>query len=375
MRPSPWLLLLTITMTLGCGGEPPSRARADVATRYTALVRATYADALATAEVLRDRVEALVRAPSAEGLAAARLAWRDAREPYSESEAFRFYEGPIDDPETGPEGRINGWPVDEAFIDSVVDAKDSGIIHDVSHFPTIDRALLAQQNGRGGETNIATGYHAIEFLLWGQDLSVDGPGARLHTDFLAGDGATRPHGDRRALYLSTVTQMLVDDLGLLVEAWKDQQGSYARAFQALSADEALGRMLRGMEVLAGDELAGERMRVAYTNQSQEDEQSCFSDNTVRDLGANLRGIVAVYRGGRAPDAGLGIDGLLQAADSDAYADMEAAVAEAEQSFADLASPFDRALTDEAERPTIRRAIDAMDALHAQIVATTRALGL
>ena len=61
-------------------------------------------------------------------LVPARKAWLAAREPYGQTEAFRFYGGPIDDAK-GPEGRINAWPLDEAYIDSVKGKAGSGIIN------------------------------------------------------------------------------------------------------------------------------------------------------------------------------------------------------------------------------------------------------
>ena len=59
-------------------------------------------------------------------------------------------------------------------------------------FPEITAEALTAANEEGGETNISTGWHAIEFLLWGQDLSATGPGARPATDY-----TTAPNAERR----------------------------------------------------------------------------------------------------------------------------------------------------------------------------------
>ena len=84
----------------------------------------------------------------------------------------------------GPEGLINAWPLDEAYIDYVEGDPAAGVVNDPDTYPTIDAELLTSLNEQGGEANISTGWHAIEFLLWGQDLSTDGPGDapghRLH---------------------------------------------------------------------------------------------------------------------------------------------------------------------------------------------------
>src|SRR5690606_25723822 len=123
------------------------------------------------------------------------------REWYGLTEAFRFYGGPID-AEDGPEGRINAWPLDEAYADGVEGDLEAGIIGDPSS--EITAAVLSEQNERGGEENVSTGWHAIEFLLWGQDLDEHGAGARPWTDFVDGG---RPHADRRRRYLEVVTTL------------------------------------------------------------------------------------------------------------------------------------------------------------------------
>ncbi|MCB0972441.1 MAG: hypothetical protein KDA97_13125, partial [Acidimicrobiales bacterium] len=46
--------------------------------------------------------------------------------------------------------------------------------------------------------------------------------------------------------------------------------------------------------LSAGELAGERIAVAYETQDQEDEHSCFSDNTMADVIGNAAGIRLAY---------------------------------------------------------------------------------
>jgi putative iron-regulated protein len=166
-----------------------------VAKHYAHLVLASYDDTLAGALTLQKAVQALAAAPSDENLKAARKAWLDAREFYGQTEAFRFYGGPIDD-KNGPEGRINAWPMDESYVDYVKDAPNAGIIN--NRKVVISKKQLSSLNERNGEENIATGWHAIEFLLWGQDLSTTGPGNRSFEDFVDGK---KPNADRRRQYL------------------------------------------------------------------------------------------------------------------------------------------------------------------------------
>ena len=148
---------------------------AAVSRHYAALVQASYEDTFGAAQALQQAVTVFTAAPSAEGLAAARQAWLAAREWYGQTEAFRFYAGPIDD-DKGPEGRLNSWPLDESYVDYVKGKPASGFINDRK--VVISKANLMRLNERGGEENIAAGWHAIEFLLWGQDMDPNGPGNR-----------------------------------------------------------------------------------------------------------------------------------------------------------------------------------------------------
>jgi putative iron-regulated protein len=260
-----------------------------VATQYAVGVHAAYEDVLRAAQALQSAIGALTRAPSAQALQAARQAWLAAREIYGQTEAFRFYAGPIDDAK-GPEGRINAWPMDESFVDAI-EGQGGGLIGNRRF--AITKASLAAQNERGGEENVATGWHAIEFLLWGPDGSETGPGDRSADDFIDGKA---PHADRRRQYLQVATSLLIDDLGTLVRAWAPGRKANYRARFEKGGKESLRRMLVGIGSLSRGELAGERLEVALASQDQEDEHSCFSDNTHRDVVANALGIENVWLG-------------------------------------------------------------------------------
>ena len=152
-----------------------------------------------------------------------------------------------------------------------------GIIADTANYPSLTQATLLEANERDSEVNISSGYHAIEFLLWGEDTSETGPGDRPFTDFV--DGGTRPNADRRRQYLTLATRQLIEDLESVQVQWALGQDNYARRFTAEAPKEAVLKILTGLGSLSGAELAGERMAVAYDNKDQEDEHSCFSDNT------------------------------------------------------------------------------------------------
>lgn len=311
----------------------------EVAETYARIVHATYEDSLLRAGTLDLAVTEFVETPTADALDTARAAWLASREPYLQSEAFRFYDGPIDNAEDGPEGQINAWPLDEAYIDYVEGDAAAGIVNDPSQ--EISAEALASLNEQGGEKNIATGYHAVEFLLWGQDFSDDGPGDRPLSDYTSADNA-----DRRGEYLTTVSQLLVDDLSGLVDAWEPDQANYRADFLAESADEQLRRILTGLITLSGFETGGERLQPALDTHDQEDEHSCFSDNTHRDMVGDVIGIRNVYLGSYTRLDGTVVSGpslhdLVEATDPELAAELEAAMNDSVEKAEALEPPFDQ----------------------------------
>ena len=354
------LSVLALALVVGCGGGGDGlEGTQPVVDNYAAIVHASYADSLAKARALKTAVDAFVAAPDATTLEAAKQAWLAAREPYGQTEVYRFYDGPIDNPEAGPEGEINAWPLDEAFVDYVVGDASAGIINDPTMFPTLSKEVIAGQNENGAEENISTGYHAIEFLLWGQDLSPTGPGARPPTDYLA-TGGTAANQTRRGQYLKLAAELLVDDLQLVTDQWTPGAENYGADFRAVDGREAVRRMLQGLGSLSGAELSGERMATAMDNRDQEDEHSCFSDNTHRDLRGNALALQNVYLGRYGSIDGPGLDELVRERDPELDAKMQAQLAGSIAAIEAIPTPFDQALQDDANgRMKIRTAITSL----------------
>ncbi len=215
---------------LGCrtsGGAKPSPAVDDlgpaVMRRYAEIALSSYSDALGAAQKLEAAIAAFVEKPSAAGLEGAREAWRRARVPYSQTEVFRFYDGPID----ALEMYINTWPIDENYIDAL-EAPKTGIVNDSATYPLLDKSLLTRINEKDSERNISIGFHAIEFLLWGRDTSAAGPGDRPLGDFV--DQPSELEAGRRRTYLKLVAELLVEHLSTVRGARPQFHGSEPRRF-------------------------------------------------------------------------------------------------------------------------------------------------
>jgi len=356
--------------------QQPVTANA-VAAHYATLVHANYLDTLNAAKAMQTAIKTFTAKPSVETLAEARKTWLAAREFYGQTEAFRFYGGPIDD-ENGPEGQLNAWPMDESYVDSVEGKPDSGLINNRKF--VINKKNLIAQNERGGEENIATGWHAIEFFLWGQDLSETGPGDRNFEDFV--DGKAK-NADRRRQYLNVVTELLIDDLTLLVKAWDPKAKNNYRAQFVRGGQESVRKMLVGLGSLSRGELAGERLEVALNSQDQEDEHSCFSDNTHRDAVTNALGIQNVWLGEykRADGSllkGASLRDLVAAKDAALAEKTTRQIAASVQAAEGIQAPFDQEIiggNDAPGRQRIQKTIDSLTQQSKDLVEAANAIGI
>lgn len=346
---------------------------------YADLVFASYTQSADGARKVQAAIGAFLDAPSAQTLAAARAAWVAARPAYLVTEAFRFYDGPIDvvypTGKPGPEPRINAWPLNEAFIDYVKGQPKAGLISDVKVPLTAES--IESRDQVADESDVTTGWHAIEFLLWGQDFNDNGPGDRPASDYSPG----KPVNERRRLYLRTVTSMLVNELQGLADAWApDAAGNYRAHFMAMDPRESLGRALNGMANLAGHELATERLSVALDSGDQEDEHSCFSDTTHQDHLYDLRGVRNAWYGSLgdepSPD---GLRALVKRIDPALADATDALFAKATDAANAMESPFDQMILrtppGSPGRQHAEAAVTAFQDLGSQLVKVGRRLGI
>ena len=391
--------------------------------------------------------------------------WLAAREVYQPTEVYRFRLGPIDtlrddgtigEDGDGPELRINGWPLGEAFIDytycgptdggidsgrddidegdreascAAQDVNLGGIIHDTNAVPTIDVDTLKTDLAAmtADEFDIATGYHALEFLLWGQDLnyfdqkagrwgagtepgyrdwtSGDRPGSDFASRAEFGTCTSGPieHDDhtvcqRRVDYLMAATELLIQDLENVMNAWDPAgSGNYYDMFtDPANTDQSLAKILEGMGRMAFGELAGERINIARVTGDQEEEHSCFSDNTHRDIYLNVVGIQNMYLGDYDPLStqdyeehrlgiftsvytGPGIYDLLMSADPGLAYELKMSIEEALAEAAEIdalakgAKPFDVQIAQGT--PAVRQIIVELVDVTENIARAITALGL
>ena len=336
---------IAVLMTTGAMAKSENTSSKSVLTTYADIALANYNDALNDAKALQKAIEAFTKSPTNKTMNAAKNAWLQARESYGQTEAFRLANGPIDaekgwvsDAYGALEGQLNAWPLDENMIDYTIDAngkRTSGNIIDTKgsfnpggeeskaiDVATITIEAITALNENGGDANVATGYHAIEFLLWGQDQDYASfvKDSITHGATVAGqrpltDYTTDANAQRRKAYLNAASQKIVSDLATINSAWntsisadcsKDATGCYRGAILSLlkgndakkniTPNDALKDILAGLGVFIKSEVANERIAVAVLTPSEEDEHSCFSDNTHRDIATNYQGFKNVLTG-------------------------------------------------------------------------------
>lgn len=346
--------LVAVTAAFGAGDVRAAAPEPSAVIKtYADIAQAAYEDSLIAAKRLRDAVDALVASPSAEAMQAARAAWIAARPPYQQTEVFRFGNPIVDD----WEGKVNAWPLDEGLIDYVDGGY--GTESDGNPFYTaniiahpkfqaggtdyeagrIDARLLESLHEAGGvEANVAIGYHAAEFLLWGQDLNgtAAGAGERPWTDYAEGDACTHGNCERRGQCLAVASEMLVDELDWMTKQWT--KGGAART--ALQGDEGISAIVTGLGSLAYGELAGERMKLGLLLNDPEEEHDCFSDNTHNSHFYDVVGMRNVYLGSYMRIDGTKVEGpglsaLVAAKDPALDAEMRAKLTASYEAFSAL----------------------------------------
>ena len=287
-------VLIQIFLVLTLLNKPAYSANdgpSDLANSYADLVSHYYnAVALSTKE-MNNAIIKFIQAPDNNSLINAKNKWIEARIVYGITEAFRFYGGPIDGVnkygEEGPEGLINAWPLNEAYIDYVQGNPEAGIINNLSL--EINAETIIAANMSEDDADVSTGWHAIEFLLWGQDFSLETAGLREASDYLP----TNEVNVRRRAYLVATSTLLLEHVNWLAEQWSEN-GEGRKSF--MTKNDPGGAILTGIATLAGFELSSERIATALDSGDPEDEHSCFSDQTHNDVKANFNGIKNVYLG-------------------------------------------------------------------------------
>ena len=318
---------------------------------YVDLVHYAYEKAHADAAAMKTAIDALLASPSDATLAAARQTWIAARPSFMRTQAFRFYDGPVE----GKIAHIDAWPVDGAHIDGVEGKPDRGLINDTSFKLTIK--TLEAGNQKPHADDVTVGWHVIEFLLWGENPTVNRP----YTDYIA----NQDNNERRRLYLQLVTDELVHEFDELAEAWeKDEANSYATRFLALPPREAIGRMVNGIAILAGHHFKQVQVDAGIDSKNHDVEESRFSQTTRQDFTATFEGLRQVWSGDSEGATRPGLDDLVFNIDSATAGKVSALFTAAEAKLNAIGDPWKKVLAAPEGSVELQAAEDLVTALEA-----------
>jgi len=355
----------------GASGVPDGEAsRSDVVKTYAANLASGYDDAVQDEKDFKVVVEKFLSTPTEKNLESARTAWRQSRAHYLLTEGARFSGGPIDVDPPNNEGLVNSWPLDEAYIDytttldkngeQIVD-ETVGIINMPEVLKDITAAGLDKLNAAGGDENVSTGYHAVEFLLWGQALEETGPGKRPASDY--DPAGPRANADRRAQYLTVAIDGIIGHLQDVANGWT-AKAEYRVGFEA-APDAALVKIFTGLAKFSKGELAGERIRAAYKSKERHDQHNCFSSTTLTDYTIDAIGIQNMYLGKYGDQDGPGLDELVRAVDPGEDAKLQEMLQASIAAIKAIPEPFEAAIAGADDSPGRQAILAAINALSDQ----------
>ncbi|TGK06754.1 imelysin [Leptospira semungkisensis] len=298
---------------MGLADSPPSATTTEALTRYADLAYESYNQAVTDATSLQTAIATFNGSPNDTNLTAVKNAWVVARSSYLVTEAFRFSKGPIDldpgycggsAPYSGTdecEGALNSWPLDEDVIDNYIGATAIGSITFANIYSKNGDSTLAAGSEGDPDKVVMTGYHSIEYLLWGKDDSGTGPGGAINNvpgQRTASYFQDATNGTKRLKFLSEVTVGLIGHLTQVRDQWVSTDASNFRAVTFLSSGNestSLSNVFKGMGEFVASEWGGDRL-AGIASQSQEDEHSCFSDTTKADFYYDAQGFVNIWSG-------------------------------------------------------------------------------
>lgn len=372
-------------LSAGCSSDEASvgASRAEVVANYSANLFAAYSDSVVDAQAFRADVDAFLADPNEDTLTTARSSWLASREHYMLTEGARFYDGPIDVDPPNHEAMLNSWPLDEAFIDYAVSKADGvvqedvGIVNRPDLLAEISADGLARLNGSDDEPeNVSVGYHAVEFLLWGQALKEVGPGERPATDYVIGGPSKNP--ERRADYLKVAVEGIISELTAVRDAWAPT-ASYRVNFEDKSyLAESLTHIFTGLAKFSKGELGSQRIGAAYESKHRHDQHNCFSSETLVDYERDALGIQAMYLGNYGDNDGPGLDELVKAADPQLDADLKQKLQASIDAIRAIPKPFEDAIAGDDDSPgrqAIQAALTALSRQGDAFGAAAHAVGL
>ena len=280
------------------------------------------------------------QAAAVELLPAIQTAWRNARVPWEQSEAFLF--GPVDS--DGHDPALDSWPLNVTDLENIIASS--------ADIATLELAEDIQ------------GFHALEYLLF-QDKNGSTDPAAIVAGFSA--------DSRRRTYARTVVRAFARHTQELRNSWDPEAGNFvyelamAGRGSATYTDQksAVQELVNGMIGIA-DEVGNTKLAVPLTDQSTAEEESRFSNNSRRDFIDNLRSINNVYEGrfDQTDGTSMGVTDFVANQDPALDARVRMAIRDAMAAVIAVPEPFGQSIM--SHRATVQKALEAAQHLQATL---------
>ncbi|MGH1470492.1 MAG: imelysin family protein [Cellvibrionaceae bacterium] len=199
---------------------------------------------------------------------------------------------------------IDTQPIQPGFLDYFSEYSHSGIVNDIALPLTTNN--LRRQHGITDNSDVSIGFHAIEYILWGE------VGNRPLSDFIdqntlsdtqqkEGLSVIDLPNNRRRTLLQLQTSLLVDDISALESFWNDQQGLFRTTYFSLPAESrhqliksgAILRLKKEFDSL-NNLLDTEEKTAAHLNPDNHEFHNQFALKNTKDIIALLTSINASF---------------------------------------------------------------------------------
>ena len=318
----------------------------------------TYKKMFDNVTALQKAVNAFLGNKTQANLDAACTAWRTARNPWEESEAFLY--GPAD--YEGLDPSLDSWPLEMTEIEAILKSQNWGDLEDGD---TNEDGELTAWGVRG--------FHTLEYLLFdsGQPRKAE------------------KVTDAEAKYTQIVTNRLLKDTETLYYSWaKDGQiEGYAMCFGSEfkqhnterfpSLEVVISQIFDGCITIAsevGDAKIGEPYNKYKTNPEAGilAVESWYSWNSLTDYTDNIISIQNAYLGGIEGNRSVSLSDLVKSVNADADQNLKDAIENAITMINNIPAPFRNNLTKHTE---IEAAMDACSNLSEALLQAKGALKL
>lgn len=175
-----------------------------------------------TALLFDDSIKQFLATPNVANLEAAQQKWQETYALFNDTSPFTVL---TDNP--AQHSYIDSWPILPGYIDAISGFPNSGIVNDVTL--ELNEANIRQQHGLTFPGEVSTGFHAIEFMIWGETTTAENsesakeskeenktlplkrytPVKQWHQTEL---DVSQHSNNRRRKYLALVTNILLKDI-------------------------------------------------------------------------------------------------------------------------------------------------------------------